>query len=254
MNRRVANLDDEARVALEKRVALFRGKEQKGLASLTAAAGTGDRERAQLQLDVMMAYADLREEAEALLAAATGDDEGLTYLVGSLFLHDCYKELVSGPDERMHYVTGLKLGTVLTMDRIISFALDAATPVFAQGNLASSHQALMRLTRFGHRLHGLFHSHPGRGKEATHPSHIDLDTQERQECGRYPVVGAIFSRDGFVRFFSVRNRFSIVTYGEGIEHVGETVYRLTELGDNPAPDRGGVDRVGETVYRLAEIA
>ena len=127
MNRPVPNLDKEARVAL------FRGKEQDALASLRAAAGTGDRERAQLQLDVMMAYADLREEAEALLAAATGDNEGLTYLVGSLFLHDCYRELVSGPDERMHYVTGLKLGTVLTMDRIISFALDAATPVFAQG-------------------------------------------------------------------------------------------------------------------------
>ena len=51
MSRPVPNLDEEARVAL------FRGKEQDALASLRAAAGTGDRERAQLQLDVWTAVA-----------------------------------------------------------------------------------------------------------------------------------------------------------------------------------------------------
>jgi hypothetical protein len=230
MNEAIPAPDDNARVGLEKRLALFHGKEQDALAALKAAAASGDRERAQIQLEVMMSYADLQQVARKLMPAGAGDNQEITYLVGSLFLYDCYKELVHGPDEDMHYVTGLKLGSILTMDRIITFDLDAATPVFAQGNLASSHEALIRLTRFGHRLHGLFHRHPGRGKESTRPSYIDLDTQERQESGKYPVIGAIFTKDGFVRFFSAKNQFQIVTYGEGVEHVGETVYRLTEVG------------------------
>ena len=230
MNGAVPAVVDDARVELEKRIALFAGKEREALTALRAAAAAGDREEAQLQLEVMMSYADLQQVALKLLPDRARDDQETTYLVGSLFLYDCYRELIRGPDERMNYVTGLKLGSVLTMDRIITFTLDAATPVFAQGNLASSHEALIGLTRFGHRLHGLFHCHPGRGEKATRPSSIDLDTQERQERGRYPVIGAIFTEDGFVRFFSVRNQFQIVTYGEGVEHVGETVYRLTEIG------------------------
>ena len=257
MNGTIPAVVDEARLGLEKRIALFEGKEQEALALLRAATATGDRERAKLQLEVMMSLADLKQQARRLMPAGAGDDGETTYLIGSLFLYDCYRELVRGPDERMHYVTGLKLGDILTMDRIVSFDLDTATPVFAQGKLASSHEALVRLTRFGHRLHGLFHRHPGRGKEATRPSHIDLDTQERQERGKYPVIGGIFTEDGFVRFFSVRNRFQVVTYGEGVEHVAGTVYRLTETGQKPVPildEREGAEHVGEAVYRFTKIA
>ena len=256
MNEPMTVFDDEARAGLERRLALFEGKEQEALTALRAAAAIGDRERAQLQLEVMMSYADLQQGARKLMPAGARDDQETTYLVGSLFLYDCHRELIRGPNEHMHYVTGLKLGSILTMDRIISFGLDAATPVFAQGNLASSHEALMGLTRFGHRLHGLFHCHPGKGKEATRPSQIDLDTQERQERGKYPVIGAIFTKDGFVRFFSVSNRFHIVAYGDGVEHVGETVYRLTEIDQEQDPhqdERGGVEHVGETAHRFTKI-
>ena len=256
MNEPMTGFDDEARAGLERRLALFEGKEQEALRALRAAAAIGDRERAQLQLEVVMSYADLQQGARKLIPAGARDDQETTYLVGSLFLYDCHRELIRGPNEHMHYVTGLKLGSILTMDRIISFGLDAATPVFAQGNLASSHEALIGLTRSGHRLHGLFHCHPGKGKEATRPSHIDLDTQERQERGKYPVIGAIFTEDGFVRFFSVSNQFHIVAYGDGVEHVGETVYRLTEIDQEQDPhqdEKGGVEHVGETAHRFTKI-
>ena len=256
MNGAIQPIEYEARVDLEKRIAVFEGKEQDALDALKGHVAAGDRERAQLQLETMMSYVDLQHAARRLMPSDAGDESETTYVVGSLFLYDCHRELIRGPNENMHYVTGVGLGSVLTMDRITPIALDTATPVFAQGNLASSHGALMRLTRFGHRLHGLFHCHPGRGKEATRPSYIDLDTQERQERGKYPVVGAIFTADGFVRFFSVRNRFSIVIYGDGVEHVEDTVYRLTAIEQEEVPQdesRGGAQDAGEAIAHLAAI-
>lgn len=195
---------------LAKRIALFEAKEKEALTALRAFAAVGDRSNAQLQLEVMMAYADLQQLAKRLGQDAPAE-QAPTYLVGSLFLYDCYRELMRGPNEHLHYVTGLKLGNLLTMDRIVSIELDEATPVFAQGNLASSHEALVRLSRFGHRLHGQFHKHPGLGKGVTYSSSIDQDTQERQERGKYPVIGAIFTEDGYIRFFSVKNEFQSLT-------------------------------------------
>lgn len=223
--------DDNQQLAydfeLERRKLLIQTKEDDALMALREAVLSGNCQSAQLQLERAMMIADLRRLTERL--AKPADDSGLMYLVGSLFLYDCFSTLVQGLDERMHYVTGLRLAGLLTLDRIVEFELEAASPVSAVGDAASSHAELIRLDRFGHRLHGLFHRHPGKGKEATMPSKVDLDTQSRQERGKYPVIGAIFTEDGYVRFFSGRNQFDLILYGEGVERVEENTYRLTEI-------------------------
>ena len=99
------------------------------MTSLRSAAADGDRERAQLQLEIMMVCADVQQAASKLMPAVAEDERETTYLVGSMFLYECHKDLIRGPNEHMSYVTGLKLGSTLTMDRTVSFALDDATPV-----------------------------------------------------------------------------------------------------------------------------
>jgi hypothetical protein len=88
-------------------------------------------------------------------------------------------------------------------------------------------KALIEMDRRGHPLYGLFHSHPGEGAHATRPSPTDFDTHERYEKA-YPLVGAIFVKDGFVRFFSNNQPFSITIYGEGVTPIDQAqhVYQI----------------------------
>ena len=43
------------------------------------------------------------------------------------------------------------------------------------------------------------------------------------------AVMAIFSRDGFVRFLRLDEKFEISIYGEGVEKHGENIFRLREI-------------------------
>ncbi|MGH8754766.1 MAG: Mov34/MPN/PAD-1 family protein [Burkholderiales bacterium] len=100
----------------------------------------------------------------------------------------------------------------------------------ATGALADQHalqNALIEMDEWGHHLHGLFHSHPGKGDQATRPSSTDLATHERYEIGGYPLVGAIFVK-GFVRFFG-HHPFTITIYGKGVERIDTHLFVICNL-------------------------
>jgi hypothetical protein len=88
---------------------------------------------------------------------------------------------------------------------------------------------LIKLERFKHRLLAHFHSHPGHGADATHPSGTDASFQKRLESAGHVAAMAIFSRDGFVCFLRLDNNLEIEIYGEGVEKHEAGVYRLTNL-------------------------
>jgi len=106
--------------------------------------------------------------------------------------------------------------------------LEAHSPVNAQANQQDLQKLLIELSGWGHSLYGLFHSHPGYGKGATQPSGVDLDTQKLYEQGGYPLVSAIFSRDGYVRFFS-SNPLAITVFGTGVEQDDEHIFKIQTL-------------------------
>lgn len=151
------------------------------------------------------------------------------YVADSIFLYDSYKFLMQDPPEAIHYVTGIKLGNVFTMDRMSCFKMDVRTAVYVKGNVLSSRDALMEMGQYGHLLHAWFHSHPGSGENATNPSPTDKNHQERLERGGYKAIGGIFTRDGYVRFFSLDRQFKLAIYGKGVEKINETVCRLSQL-------------------------
>lgn len=154
-------------------------------------------------------------------------DGEITYRVGSWFLNDCHKFLTQKEPEWMHYVTGLNVSGVRTLDRMVAFKLEKQSAGYVKGDEEATRDALWDLTEFGHALHGVFHSHRMRGLPT--PSGIDIAHQERLERGRYPVVSAIFSEDGYIRFFTLKQPFNVEIYGKGVDEVGEHAFKLTKV-------------------------
>jgi len=153
------------------------------------------------------------------------------YVVNAKFLSDCLAFLTSQPQgyERLHIVSGSRLSpTCRTLDYMSKVALAAQSAIGATANDYSLRQALLELDAFGMALYGLFHSHPGAGASHTRPSSIDLETHERYER-RYPLVGCIFVRDGYLRFFRHGDEpFTITIYGKGVQTINgdEHVYKI----------------------------
>jgi len=151
------------------------------------------------------------------------------YVVSSLFLHQCFRDLTADQDEQFFFITGSEVDGVFVLDQKAEFAHQKRSMVGVVGNTSATHRLLIKLEQFGHRLLAHFHSHPGNGPGATHPSGTDENFQKRLETAGYLTVAAIFSRDGFVRFFRLDNSFEIQIHGSGVESLGHNTYRLTNL-------------------------
>jgi proteasome lid subunit RPN8/RPN11 len=176
---------------------------------------------------VVMADAATRLQREA--RAVAREPAIAEYVVSSWFLADCHAYLLSHPrgHEVLHLVTGSKVGeNRRTLDRMVKVALDEQSLVGALANQQDLTQKLIAMdATWGHSLHGLFHSHPGHGREATMPSDTDRETHGRYERGGYPLVGAIFERSGFLRFFCGAP-FTITLYGKGVEQYEENLFKI----------------------------
>jgi hypothetical protein len=151
------------------------------------------------------------------------------YTVSSLFLHECYKALTADRDEQFFFLTGAVVDGIHVLDQMLEFKHNKRSIVGVVGNHADTHRLLIKLEQFGHRLLAHFHSHPGNGFEATHPSGTDTGFQKRLEDAGYPTVAAIFSRDGYVRFFRLDDDLEIEIYGSGVEQHGKNNFRLTAI-------------------------
>lgn len=152
------------------------------------------------------------------------------FVVSSLFLHQCFKELTADSREQFFFITGSETEGLLVLDQRCGFQHLSRTAAGVEGDPKSSHSLLCKLEHFGHRLLAHCHSHPGRGVGATLPSSVDRSFQERLERGGYPTVAAIFSRDGLVRFFRLDNDFELQIFGKGVEEIEPpNIYRLSHL-------------------------
>jgi proteasome lid subunit RPN8/RPN11 len=184
------------------------------------------RKEAERALAHALMLAELRRDLALVRDRSNRGQTVPLYIVSSLFLAESFRYLVRDPAEDMHFVTGCELGPVRVLERLVDFDKAERTTVRVAGKPASTHQALIGLEAKGHRLTAWMHSHPGLGAGATRPSSTDLDHQRRLEQGRYPAIGAIFSRDGWVRFFSAGTPFRVDVFGAGVRRADERVYQL----------------------------
>ena len=151
------------------------------------------------------------------------------FTVSSMFLADAYKKLTADQDEQFVFITGAEVDGNLVLDQMIELEHDKRNYVGVTAAPRSTHKLLIKLEQFGHRLLGHFHSHPGLGEEATKPSGIDTGFQQRLENAGHKAVMAVFSRDGFVRFVRMDQKFEIQIFGEGVEKHAQNIYRLTHV-------------------------
>ncbi len=152
------------------------------------------------------------------------------YTVSSWFLHESFKKLTADQDEQFFFITGAEVEGVLVLDQWAEFAHQRRTRLGVVADMPSTHNLLIKLEQFGHKFLAHFHSHPGTGADATHPSGTDENFQKRLENAGHVAVMAIFSRDGFVRFVRLDQKLEIEIYGEGVENHAPGIYRLTNLG------------------------
>jgi hypothetical protein len=149
------------------------------------------------------------------------------YVVSSLFLDECFKLLTADRDEQFFFLTGPTVEGAHVLDQILEFGHAKRNVIGVVGKHADTHRLLIRLEQFGHRLLAHFHSHPGNGLAATSPSGTDTGFQRRLEDAGYPTIAAIFSRDGFIRFFRLDNDLEVEIYGSGVEQHEGNIFRLT---------------------------
>ncbi|MBU0515263.1 MAG: hypothetical protein KJ621_10880 [Proteobacteria bacterium] len=158
-------------------------------------------------------------------------EEKPTHIVSARVLWDFNKVQMQRPTEHLMDVSGIKYDGTHTLERLEPLELDESSPTYARSNLLSTRDALADMHQYGSLLTGVFHSHPGRGRSAVHPSQTDIRNQKKLEDAGYKCISAVFSRDGWVRFFTVNSPFRVVVKGKGVECVEENLYKLKKAGD-----------------------
>ena len=156
-------------------------------------------------------------------------DDPPRYTVSSLFLHECYRKLTADENEQFFFITGAEVAGVHILDQCAEFTHQRRSRLGVVGEMPATHGLLIKLEQFGHKFLAHFHSHPGKGPDATSPSGTDVEFQRRLESGGHLALMAIFSRDGFVRFVRLDNRFDLEIYGEGVEQYAPGIFRLTNI-------------------------
>ena len=206
---------------------------QKHLDAFVGAAAAGQRKRLEqlfCRIRQTNDFLQTLEEIESDLADNNQVVTGTRYAVSSLFLHESFKKLTADADEQFFFITGSEVDGILVLDQMAEFPHQERTMAGVTGDIRATHGLLIKLEQFGHRLLAHFHSHPGVGAGATHPSGIDKRFQGRLEKAGHAAVMVIFSRDGFVRFLRLDGHVDIEIHGKGVERHATGIYRLTEIG------------------------
>jgi hypothetical protein len=216
------------------------------LRTIAAALGEGVRANADAalkELDFLFDVVALADTTARLLREGKPPAEDAhsgvaEYLISSLTLADCAEYLLGDAHgrERLCLLTGVKVGTRRTLERMVTVALSEQSTTCAVADPLDLQRKQIALDVSGHKLHGLFHSHPGQGRGATRPSGTDLGTHQLHERGGYPLIGAVFERSGFIRFFSHSRPFTITIYGTGVECYEENLFKIGNVShDTPWP-------------------
>src|ERR1700730_15044623 len=169
--------ENKSKKLLETREYLVRTR-SRFLALYSAAVEKNDRERMNYLnkrlVDANRMLESLGQIETELLGQKTGANR---FLISSLFLHECFKELTADSREQFFFVTGSEADGMLVLDQKCGFAHVTRTAVGVEGEIQSTHSLLCKLEKFGHLLLAHFHSHPGHGIGSTVPSPTDRGFQ-----------------------------------------------------------------------------
>jgi len=179
----------------------------------------------------------MRSALSVVKSYVENEDAGcFIYLISASFLKSAYLALTKTRYEDLVYATGPDDGARLcALTRMVTFDLAQRSVACAVPESTSQLRALLQLDENEERLLATLHSHPGKGPEGTNPSSVDLSTQQGLERNGYPAIGGIFSRDKYVRFYSVDRPFGVVVSGAGVKQVDDFLFRITDINAQEPP-------------------
>lgn len=188
---------------------------------------SGQPEHARATLELLLTLAGCKQLVADAANAVNGSDGRPLYVCSAWFMRDYLRQAKTTRKESMCYVSGIELGRIRTLDRQLLLQYSNQTEYQVVADRDSNRTVLRDLDAAGQHLLAWFHSHPGNGQASTQPSAIDMSHQGDLEQGGYPVIGAVFTRDGHARFFSAKSEFDLVVLGKGIEQVDEKLYKIS---------------------------
>lgn len=194
-----------------------------------------DAENFQKELENILKFKNQFKNLTQNFVSSLEPKMTLKYKIGSLFLKECFEYLTSSPEEVIHLVSGIELEKdIFLLDKLERVEYQA-NMVGAKADVKDLFKKLIELDeKYGHLLLAVFHSHPFGGVAGACPSGIDRNLQENLEKSGYQAIQAVFSRDGYIRFFSNKLSFEIEIYGKGLEKISEakneSILKLSEIG------------------------
>lgn len=148
--------------------------------------------------------------------------------------------------EYMLAVTGILVDSVRTLERLIEVRMSQQSSGRASFDMQAFMEIALTLYEHGQHLHAVFHSHRFAGPPA--PSGTDTRLQGILEEGGYPAIQAVFSEDGWVRFFANNRQFTIEIHGTGATVIDghPNTFRIVQFDTLPHPavaaaPRGRID-------------
>ena len=148
------------------------------------------------------------------------------FWISSEIIKECYQNQSLISTETIHYGIGKRCSNVHTVEKVVSVDLESSEVTRAKADIDAVRNILTTASRNGSLFTCYFHTHPGKGKEATNKSDTDIKYQSNLERGGYKTIGCIYSRDGYLRFFSDKLDFNIIITGKGVEHVKGKIYKI----------------------------
>ena len=149
------------------------------------------------------------------------------YVFSSWTLKQSFRYCTARPEEGMHFILGFEqngngcaIGSV-----IVPFTYAHRSIAGAAGEHRATHRVCIEAHETGHRLLVLMHSHPGSGKHANHPSATDEATQRLWERTTR-LIGGIWSRDGYLRWYSSNLKYEVQIVGSHLERISDHVWKL----------------------------
>jgi hypothetical protein len=156
------------------------------------------------------------------------------YLFSSLMLVDSFRLTTRTAEEAAHFIVGIETDDGAVGTQLLPFEYSSQSVAGVAGKHAATHEVVIQTHDAGHRILALVHSHPGSGIHANHHSSIDERTQELWEHTT-KLIGGIWSRDGYLRWYSSNRPFRVKIIGTHLERIDDNVWKL-KSPQTPTPD------------------
>ncbi len=180
-------------------------------------------------LTPLLAGARISAELERVLGRSAGN----VLVIPAPLLYECFSELIKYGEKGKEWIVAI--GAAELDGKLLAAGVHSIRCSKSSGTEAEvDYDHLSSMLRFyrtaGYRIAAIAHIHPWEADDVR-PSARDIATQRRWEKLVDDIVGIVFSNSGVFRIFTAESGLNVEINGDGVEKLGENLYRLTRAGE-----------------------